>query len=585
MRLVSPHTLLVLGAQALISSVSARVLPRATGPFLTQVDNQTWLIGNDVWNLTQEVTYGVKLYYQDHDCVGDAVGHYVSYNGAASNLNWTSASIVAEGTYNDTDFIDVAFTANEGDFHWVIFAGLPGAYQYFVNAALPDGLGEFRTLWRLDNTTFTYGRNNIKDWPLPPLADYLPENKVQDETWLSPNGTGYITKYDFSAFLRDQTAYGVHGDGFGSWYINAGKDYYNGNHLKQELMVHRESSTGDVVQLNMIHGTHFMASSNDDFPVGKLWGPWLWYLNDGSVDDAEARAAIEFAEWPYPWLNNTAYQSRGTVIGTLTLSDGRPAANAAVFLGDNYPNKTSLDMGSDYYYTTYADSDGVFTFTNVRAGASYGLQAWSNGSSIADVTTVYLQNDVAVTEGETNDLGSLDWTISNKTKLFQIGDFDRYAYGFQYGGARYQHALVANCSANLTYTVGASATEDWCFGQTYQGNWTIAFEVNGNSTAAAAAASGDNATLIVSIASYSTGTTASIIANDVHVIGNLTSGTEYLLNDPGLYRSATVAGEWRYLEFSFDAGLLSSGWNNITFEVTRNTTWHGIMWDSIILEW
>lgn len=42
--------------------------------------------------------------------------------------------------------------------------------------------------------------------------------------------------------------------------------------------VHRESQTGDAVQLNMIHGTHFQASSNDAFPDGKLWGPWLWYL-------------------------------------------------------------------------------------------------------------------------------------------------------------------------------------------------------------------------------------------------------------------------------------------------------------------
>lgn len=44
------------------------------------------------------------------------------------------------------------------------------------------------------------------------------------------------------------------------------------------IQVHRESSSGDAVQLNMIHGTHFMASSSDVFPDGKMWGPWLWYL-------------------------------------------------------------------------------------------------------------------------------------------------------------------------------------------------------------------------------------------------------------------------------------------------------------------
>lgn len=170
--------------------------------------------------------------------------------------------------------------------HWVIFSGLPGAYQYFVNEALPD-LGEFRTLWRLDNDTFLNGRTNIRDEPLPPLADFVAGTKVQDETWLAADGSHYLTKYDFSAFLREQSAYGVYGPGFGSWYIHPSKDYYNGNHLKQELMVHRESLTGDTVQLNMLHGDHFMASNLDQFPVGKMWGPWLWYLVSHSLSSAD----------------------------------------------------------------------------------------------------------------------------------------------------------------------------------------------------------------------------------------------------------------------------------------------------------
>jgi rhamnogalacturonan endolyase len=173
-------------------------------------------------------------------------------------------------------FLDIAFTANEGEFHWVIYPDLAGAYQYFVNAALPV-LGEFRTLWRLDNTTFFNGKTNIKDGPLPTFAEINSSVSVQDETWVTPDGR-YLTKYDWTDFIRDADYYGVYGKSFGSWYINVGKDDYNGNQLKQELMVHRESQTGDVVQLNMLHGTHFMASSSDAFEVGKIWGPWLWYL-------------------------------------------------------------------------------------------------------------------------------------------------------------------------------------------------------------------------------------------------------------------------------------------------------------------
>lgn len=152
-------------------------------------------------------------------------------DGAANNLAWLNASIVKTGS----DYIDVSFTAAEGEMHWVIYSNQSGAYQYFISHALPT-LGEFRTLWRLDNETFPNGRTNIKDEALPALSEYVPECKVQDETWQRPDGT-YITKYDWTAFIREQDYYGVYGDGFGSWYIHPGKDYYNGNHLKQELMV------------------------------------------------------------------------------------------------------------------------------------------------------------------------------------------------------------------------------------------------------------------------------------------------------------------------------------------------------------
>ncbi|KAK6003425.1 hypothetical protein QM012_009196 [Aureobasidium pullulans] len=61
--------------------------------FLKDTGNGTWGIGNDVWNMTQEHIYGSKLYYKGTDLVGQAAGHYVSYNGVASNLNWTSATV------------------------------------------------------------------------------------------------------------------------------------------------------------------------------------------------------------------------------------------------------------------------------------------------------------------------------------------------------------------------------------------------------------------------------------------------------------------------------------------------------------
>lgn len=252
-----------------------------------------------------------------------------------------------------------------------------------------------------------------------------------------------------------------------------------------------------------------------------------------------------------------------------------------MFLGDDNPNKTALDMGSDYYYTTYADADGHFAFSHVRA-RSYGLQAWSNGSALADVSTSFLQNGVEVLADQETALGELEWTVSDKSQLFRVGDFDRYAYGFRYGGAPYTHALADNCSADITYVVGSSDSEEWCFAQSKVGNWTIEFEIASGGVVAGK----EEATLIVSLAGYTTGTDASIYVNGKALVGNLTGGTStgLLLNDKSLYRSATVAGEWRYREFSFDAGVLQTGANSVTFAVTKASAWHGFIWDSILLE-
>lgn len=76
----------------------------------------------------------------------------------------------------------------------------------------------------------------MKDQPLPDFALYANATKVQDETWELANGT-FITKYDFSDFVRDRDFYGVYGPEVGSWYIHPGTDYYNSNHLSQTLTV------------------------------------------------------------------------------------------------------------------------------------------------------------------------------------------------------------------------------------------------------------------------------------------------------------------------------------------------------------
>lgn len=72
----------LVAATSLLGAIADALPSKHTSsePFLTQLDDSSWVFGNELWNLTQQETYGVKLMYKGKDCVGDAVGHYVSYS-------------------------------------------------------------------------------------------------------------------------------------------------------------------------------------------------------------------------------------------------------------------------------------------------------------------------------------------------------------------------------------------------------------------------------------------------------------------------------------------------------------------------
>ncbi|QDS70498.1 hypothetical protein FKW77_010159 [Venturia effusa] len=571
----------------ILLSLGAVSVAAAGQPFLITVGNNTHIIGNDIWNVTIGTTWGTKLFYKDVDLVGKAKGHYVSFRNL---MRWSHAApYILSST---PEYTDIVFSAVQGDFHWVLSPNLAGAYQYLVNRALPR-LEELRTLWRLDNQTFTHVHTNERDEALPPWSEYSAPNvtKVQDETWRRPDGT-YITKYDLTTFLPnvegDLSFWGVRGhlggsgSGVGSWYIHGGKDYLPGDHLKQELLLHRDANSGDTAQLNMLHGKHFQALGNESIAVGKVFGPWLWYLNDGSPEDAAARAKAENAAWPYAWLtNNTAYHLRGSISGRFVLSDGRPASGAAVFLGDNHPTNSTLDQGSNYHYRTYADAEGRFSISNVREG-TWNVQAWPNGGSIGDVTTVFSRNDVITKAQQNVDLGTLAWTTQARKKIWQIGGIDRKATGFAQSGPPHRHAMIDHCPANLTYTIGKSETKDWCFAQGAIGKWSVLFDAE---TAVATTTAKLPATILsVSLAGYSSrsSTPFQISLNGVS-LGQL--APPHTRSDPCVYRSGTLAGEWRYYEYRIQAGVVRKTGNQLDFSVVeRPGKWSGVMWDSILME-
>lgn len=301
--------------------------------------------------------------------------------------------------------------------------------------------------------------------------------------------------------------------------------------------------------------------------------------NDGNLEDVATRASEENSKFPYKWFNSTSYNSRGSISGTLVLSDGRPASGAAVFLGDNNSPKSTLDQGERKYYTNYTSSDGSFQFSDVQTN-TYALSAWSNGGSIGDVSTTFLQNDIVVEEAKDSILGGLTWETQNRSLIWQIGEIDRKATGFKNSDIPRAHGLAALSPANLTFIPGVSRVDEWYYAQSSIGSWTVPFNLTSHSSSTNSTL--PPAILKLSLAGYSQGFSNVILVNGIQV-GNITSGS--ITTDPSVYRSGNVAGEWHLLSFSIEAGLLKDGGNEVVFKATRSTIWHGVLWDSILLEW
>lgn len=252
-----------------------------------------------------------------------------------------------------------------------------------------------------------------------------------------------------------------------------------------------------------------------------------------------------------------------------------------MFLGDTDTSSRPLIQGTNYYYTAAADDNGSFSFPDVRTG-DYGLYAWSNGGDIGDVYTNVTVTPVTVTQGTTTALGEVEWALpTGHTPIFQVGDFDKRSDGFVNSGLPYKFNVTSLSPANLTFSMGQSnESAEWYYAISALGTWTIEFNLTADDITAYG--SNGSALLSLSLASYSQS-----LALDVDVNGNVLGSLDkdILTNDPALYRSSRISGEWRFVQYAVDPAILVEGLNTVGFTVTRSTTWRGLMWDSILFEW
>ena len=174
-----------------------------------------------------------------------------------------------------------------------------------------------------------------------------------------------------------------------------------------------------------------------------MYGPWLLYINRGnasvsSYDDAVRQSRREQRQWPYAFVSDAAYHSRGEVTGTVSVVDkpdprGPPPSvrGATVFLTSptaiHGPYTTHSE---EYTYWNYTDAEGRFSFSGVRSG-NYELHV-----SVPGVIGELSGTLLTVTAGSTTPVGTVHFEVPrNGSTVWEIGYADRTAKEYRHGDA------------------------------------------------------------------------------------------------------------------------------------------------------
>lgn len=504
---------------------------------------------------------------------------YVDYHAEGNFRRMTASRLeIIEQT---DELAHIAYIDTEGllyiEYHILLMSGESGIYTYIVAGNNTDSefsLSEFRTVYRFGNKLFDHACN-AERIGLQPTHKYMEQFEcIQDETYRLPdvdkytNGDVY-SKYDYASYFRTNPAWGHYGHGYGFFIIPVSTEYYPSGPLKQELLVHY-----DGIVLNYFTGAHF-GTGPLTVPTNwkKFYGPFFVYINKGEngealYQDALTRAEIEKAKWPYNWVNHKLYPlNRCQVKGTLTFSNGTPCHNTTVILA-----KSGICLerqSADYIFYSETKADGSFCLNHVRPD-DYTLYAYQSGGHITEqleISSVHIENP-------TEDLGNLNFPITDRQIIWQLGKATRTAEGFKYAGELRNYKWSQMTPTHLTFTIGEDdPAKDWYYAQCLSGIWQIEFNLD--------TVSEEQYYLTVALAGICKNNMKgkpepyfTVSLNDT-LIKEAT-----LLNDSSVYRSATLNGRYRRLFIPISSRLLKTGKNIISFHNTNCM----VMYDTVVFE-
>ncbi len=458
------------------------------------------------------------------------------------------------------------------------------------------------------------------DWGNPAVLSTSPPENMLLTTGIKKGL--YECKYDYSADFGDQDAWGWSSttDNVGLWMTAPSKEYYNGGPMKRELMCHASPTI-----LNMLGGQHYGMGDDGAIPASETWektfGPFLIYCNSvpaGTTNapivlwkDAVAQAKKEQASWPYSWYTNPSYvqeSGRGTITGTLAITDpGAPSASAAnmwVGVAAQPANATTTDFqrwSKNYQFWVKTDANGNFTIPHVLPG-TYNFYAFSAGAPATVAGQLTLNNYVTVTAGNTNALGTINWTPTRTAAtVWEIGTPDRSAKEFLHGNDWWVSDTYVNADStnwakfrdyitefpnDVNFRVGQSnIATDWDYVMPFDKGyhqstspvWTINFALGSAPTA------GSTVSLYTALAANFS--SALIVTVNGTNITNPTTGVTFGNKSDAMIRMG-IHGAFTDARINFPASNLHAGNNTISLSqrLTGGATTGDLMFDYLRLE-
>ena len=498
---------------------------------------------------------------------------YFSYNSAEYHDLSPNAARIARKT---DDLVEVIYTSDLGELiieqSYILKKGVQGAYCYITlkGNASSVKLREMRVVYRVDPSLFNYAYvSEQTQGRMVSTTELTGVESVMDATYQLADGSIY-TKYDWANYVDNDIIHGLCNDSLGIWVISNSDEYLNGGPMKQELMVHGTSKTPLI--LKMLQGEHFGASAQYyNTSDEKIYGPFFIYPNKNISRQAVIADAVQVAEneqdkWPYAWMSHEYYDlDRSTVTGTLQFNNGISAQNMMLVLAQ--PGTDIYDQGKDYMFWSKADSLGHFTLPHVRKG-TYSLYVFATEGEMIEELEF---EDIEIVD-EHVDLGVLECQATKyENLLWQIGEADRTARGFNLSMQNRAYGLWDEVPANLLYDISSSEPyKDWYYAQTKKGNWTVQFDLDETYTG--------NAHLTMGIAGAASNPKITVYVNGSNIY-NLSYS-----NDGSVYRSANQGGAYQNKVITFPASKLKKGTNTVAFKMTSVGSRGGLIYDAIKLE-